>query len=63
MPENLALKRRIIMELDKLAPEGTIIASNSSSYGISEILDGVNLRHKERTLSAHCCRWSFLTWF
>jgi 3-hydroxyacyl-CoA dehydrogenase len=61
VPENLALKRKIIIQLDKFAPEGTIIASNSSSYGISEILDGVNLRHKKRALSAHCCRWPFLT--
>ncbi|OBT58317.1 hypothetical protein VE04_01787 [Pseudogymnoascus sp. 24MN13] len=43
VPENLALKRKIIIQLDKFAPEGTIIASNSSSYGISEILDGEKL--------------------
>lgn len=61
MPENLALKRKIIMQLDTFAPERTIIASNSSSYGISEILDGISLLHKERVLSAHCCRWPFMT--
>lgn len=33
-----------------------MIASNSSSYGINEILEGLELRHKKRILSAHCCK-------
>ncbi|KAK2799597.1 hypothetical protein FQN50_008435 [Emmonsiellopsis sp. PD_5] len=54
VPENLALKQKVIAQLDKLAPSSTIIASNSSSYGISEIIDGMELKCRERLLSAHC---------
>ncbi|KKK19490.1 hypothetical protein P175DRAFT_0505484 [Aspergillus ochraceoroseus IBT 24754] len=54
IPENLQSKRNIIAQLDKLAPEGTIIASNSSSYGISEVIEGLTLKNSKRLLSAHC---------
>ncbi|KAJ5654748.1 hypothetical protein N7490_001751 [Penicillium lividum] len=54
VPERLPLKQYIITLIDKLAPERVVIASNSSSYGISEILVGLNLKHKNRVLSAHC---------
>ncbi|KAJ5160364.1 Dehydrogenase multihelical [Penicillium canariense] len=54
VPENLALKQKVITQLDDLAPKDTIIASNSSSYGISEIIAGLNLKQKSRILSAHC---------
>jgi 3-hydroxyacyl-CoA dehydrogenase len=56
VPENLKLKRKVITELDELAPESTIIASNSSSYGIFEILEGMSLKNNKRVMSAHCCR-------
>ncbi|KAF7594163.1 hypothetical protein BBP40_010012 [Aspergillus hancockii] len=36
------------------APLTTIIASNSSSYGIAEIIQGMELRNTKRLLSAHC---------
>lgn len=55
VPENWALKQKVITQLDDLAPAHTIIASNSSSYGISEIIEGLDLKHKNRILSAHCC--------
>jgi hypothetical protein len=55
VPENWALKQKVITQLDNLAPAHTIIASNSSSYGISEIIEGLDLKHKNRILSAHCC--------
>ncbi|KIA75448.1 3-hydroxyacyl-CoA dehyrogenase [Aspergillus ustus] len=54
VPENLALKRKVLTQLDKLAPESTIIASNSSSYGIGEIIEGLTLTSCRRLLSAHC---------
>jgi 3-hydroxyacyl-CoA dehydrogenase, NAD binding domain len=57
VPENLALKRKVLTELDAAAPKDTIIASNSSSYGISEIIEGLMLRYKQRVLSAHCCEY------
>ncbi|KAJ5124825.1 uncharacterized protein N7515_008650 [Penicillium bovifimosum] len=54
VPENLKLKQKIVTQLDELAPEGTIIASNSSSYGVFEIIEGLSLKHGERVMSAHC---------
>jgi len=58
VPENLKLKQKLIVQLDELAPEGTIIASNSSSYGIFEIIEGLNLKNNKRVMSAHCCKWT-----
>ncbi|KAJ6178684.1 hypothetical protein N7519_009145 [Penicillium mononematosum] len=54
VPENLNLKRKVIAQLDEIAPESTIIASNSSSYGIFEILEGMSLKNNKRVMSAHC---------
>ncbi|KAJ6084303.1 hypothetical protein N7486_011103 [Penicillium sp. IBT 16267x] len=54
VPENLKLKQTVIAQLDEAAPEHSIIASNSSSYGISEILEGMNLKNNKRIMSAHC---------
>ncbi|CEJ82056.1 hypothetical protein VHEMI02147 [[Torrubiella] hemipterigena] len=53
VPEKLSLKQQIIAQLDALAPEGVIIASNSSSYTCTEIIHGLELAHKSRVLSAH----------
>ncbi|KAJ5675154.1 uncharacterized protein N7477_005088 [Penicillium maclennaniae] len=54
VPERLPLKQKVLTQIDSLAPEKVIIASNSSSYGINEILVGLNLKHINRVLSAHC---------
>ncbi|EED14017.1 3-hydroxyacyl-CoA dehyrogenase, putative [Talaromyces stipitatus ATCC 10500] len=54
VPENINLKRTVISELDAIAPEQTIIASNSSSYVISEIIEPLTLKNPARVLSAHC---------
>ncbi|BCS21671.1 3-hydroxyacyl-CoA dehydrogenase family protein [Aspergillus puulaauensis] len=54
VPENLALKQKILSQLDTLAPSNTIIASNSSSYGIGEVIEGMDLKCSSRLLSAHC---------
>ncbi|KAJ3457591.1 hypothetical protein MRS44_014732 [Fusarium solani] len=53
VPEQLALKQKVIVELDSLAGEDTVIASNSSSYSCSEILEGITLKNERRFLSAH----------
>ncbi|KAL2793715.1 6-phosphogluconate dehydrogenase [Aspergillus keveii] len=50
----LVVEQKVLTQLDKLAPERTIIASNSSSYGIGEIIDGLALKSRQRLLSAHC---------
>ena len=56
VPESLELKRKIIKQLDQMAEEDTIIASNSSSYTIHEILRDLQLRHRQRFLSLHSCK-------
>lgn len=53
VPERLELKRQMIAQLDELAPDDAIIASNSSSHTISEIIDGLSLENEARILSAH----------
>ncbi|OJJ53542.1 hypothetical protein ASPSYDRAFT_212492 [Aspergillus sydowii CBS 593.65] len=45
---------KILSQLDNLAPSHTIIASNSSSYGIGEVIEGMDLKYSSRLLSAHC---------
>ena len=37
VPEDLALKRRMFAELDRLSPEGAILASNTSSFMASQL--------------------------
>jgi 3-hydroxybutyryl-CoA dehydrogenase len=44
--EDLVLKRRIFAELEALAPAATLLTSNSSSYPIGEIGEGLKTRHR-----------------
>ncbi|KAK2603453.1 hypothetical protein QQS21_004405 [Conoideocrella luteorostrata] len=53
IPERLPLKRAVIAQLDDLAPTDTIVASNSSSYCCSELVEGLDLKNQKRVLSAH----------
>ncbi|OAL46258.1 3-hydroxyacyl-CoA dehydrogenase [Pyrenochaeta sp. DS3sAY3a] len=53
VPESLQLKRKVIKDLDNVSPNDTIIASNSSSYTITEIMEGVTLKNRSRFLSLH----------
>jgi len=53
VPERLPLKQQVLTQLDSVAPEDVIIASNSSSYSCGEILQGLKLKNKSRILSAH----------
>ncbi|KAK4934958.1 hypothetical protein LTR10_023895 [Elasticomyces elasticus] len=55
LPESLKLKRTIVKELDELADAEMIIASNSSSYTIEEILEDQTLKQPDRFTSLHCC--------
>jgi 3-hydroxybutyryl-CoA dehydrogenase len=41
IPERLELKKTIFCDLDRLTPEDVILASNSSSYPSSQIIDRV----------------------
>ena len=40
--EDLGIKRAMFAELDRLAPAGTVLASNSSTMGIGRIADATN---------------------
>lgn len=51
LPERLELKRQIFSELDRLAPTDAILATNSSSYPSSQVIDGVS--RPERVLNTH----------
>ena len=51
VPERLEVKRPLFAELDRLAPAGTILASNSSSYPTSRLVDVVE--HPERLVNTH----------
>ncbi|CAK7234099.1 hypothetical protein SCUCBS95973_008820 [Sporothrix curviconia] len=53
VPEVRPLKRSILQELDVLAPADVIVASNSSSFTISELLQGFQLQSPDRFASIH----------
>src|SRR5580704_18774716 len=50
-PEKLALKQTIFADLERLAPPGAILASNTSALPITRIAAG--LKNKDRVLGAH----------
>jgi 3-hydroxybutyryl-CoA dehydrogenase len=49
--EDLGIKRAMFAELDRLAPAGAVLASNSSTMGISKIADGTS--RPERCVNMH----------
>jgi 3-hydroxybutyryl-CoA dehydrogenase len=51
VPEDLALKKQVFAELDRLAEPGAILATNSSSFPSSRLLDAV--KSPERLLNVH----------
>ncbi|MBD3195026.1 MAG: 3-hydroxyacyl-CoA dehydrogenase family protein [Candidatus Lokiarchaeota archaeon] len=51
IPEDVELKQKIFSEIDKLAPEHTIIGTNSSSYPVSKIESAV--KRKDKVLNIH----------
>ncbi|KAL2062796.1 hypothetical protein VTL71DRAFT_5868 [Oculimacula yallundae] len=53
VPESLAIKRSVIKELDEIAAPETIVASNSSSFTIQEITEGLKLNGSSRCVSLH----------
>ncbi|KAL1991033.1 hypothetical protein VTN49DRAFT_5537 [Thermomyces lanuginosus] len=53
VPESLHLKKSVISHIDGAAHADTIVASNSSSYTITEILQGLDLKHRDRFVSLH----------
>lgn len=56
--ENLALKQDLFVELDRLCPPETILASNTSVISITEI--GKRAVHRERILGTHYYQPPFL---
>ncbi|KAK0117897.1 hypothetical protein ONS95_012213 [Cadophora gregata] len=53
VPESLELKRSVIQQLDNIADAETIVASNSSSFTVQEIIEGLDLQHASRCVSLH----------
>ncbi|OJK03831.1 hypothetical protein ASPACDRAFT_111930 [Aspergillus aculeatus ATCC 16872] len=53
VPEDLDCKRSIIKQLDNQADPDIIIASNSSSYSITEVCDGLEFRADDRFVNLH----------
>jgi 3-hydroxybutyryl-CoA dehydrogenase len=51
VPEDLELKRSVMAQLDGLAESDAIVASNSSSFPTSQMLDGV--RYRWRVVNTH----------
>ena len=51
IPEKLELKRQVFGDLDRLADDDAILATNSSSYPSSQLID--NVQHPERVLNTH----------
>ena len=50
-PEELALKRAVFADLERLAPVDAILASNTSALPITRI--AADLKNKDRVLGAH----------
>lgn len=55
VPEQLKIKKAVIQELDSRASPDIIVASNSSSYTIADIIEELPLRMRERVVSLHSC--------
>jgi 3-hydroxybutyryl-CoA dehydrogenase len=51
VPEKLGLKKHVFADLDRLAPADAILASNSSSYPTSQLVEHVSRR--ERVANTH----------
>ncbi|KAL6879315.1 hypothetical protein J3F83DRAFT_768563 [Trichoderma novae-zelandiae] len=56
VPEKLELKIDVFAELDALAPADCILATNSSSYRSSELIDKVSAARKTLVLNTHYFR-------
>jgi carnitine 3-dehydrogenase len=50
-PEDLDLKRRLLADIDAAAPDGIVISSSTSGYGMSEMY--TSCRHPERLVVGH----------
>jgi carnitine 3-dehydrogenase len=50
-PEDLDLKRTLLADIDAASPEGVVISSSTSGYGMSEMQD--KCAHPERTVVGH----------
>lgn len=51
------MKKKVFGELDDIAAKEIIIASNSSSYAIEDLIEGLDLKHKSRFINIHSCTY------
>lgn len=53
VPEKLEIKTSTLADLEKLAPEDAILASNSSSYKSGDLISKISDDTKRRVLNTH----------
>lgn len=53
VPENIDLKRKVFKQIQLFSTETCIIGSNSSTIGISKIVDGLPLEFRKRAMNIH----------
>lgn len=53
IPENLDLKKNLFINLDRICPEHTIFASNTSSLSLKEMIEDLPEKRKARTMVCH----------
>jgi|HigsolmetaAR203D_1030402.scaffolds.fasta_scaffold00340_31 3-hydroxybutyryl-CoA dehydrogenase len=52
-PENIGLKRELFAELDRLAPSHAVLASNTSSLALDDMMRDISEERKKRTMINH----------
>jgi 3-hydroxybutyryl-CoA dehydrogenase len=53
IPEDLELKRKLLLELDRLCPEQAVLATNTSSLRLSDMTSGLPPARKALTMVCH----------
>jgi 3-hydroxybutyryl-CoA dehydrogenase len=53
VPEELELKKKLFSDIDTLAPEDAILASNSSSFPCGQFIDQVSEKGRRRVVNTH----------
>jgi 3-hydroxybutyryl-CoA dehydrogenase len=52
-PEDLATKQKLFTELDRLAPEDALLATNSSSFTLAQVAERVSERRRALVVGSH----------
>ena len=52
-PEDLSAKQQLFAELDRLAPAGTVLATNSSSFTLAQVAERVSEQRRPLVVGSH----------